>query len=646
MALSQESTEKLNSLDVKVSEAVQLTEHQRVIEDTKDLPQTPNYIYDQTTYDYFRKGIAFREAIEASFSEGRFEPDSTDMQTAFENINSNVNRGVVNQGLLDARLAEVSSAFGEDFDIEKEVTGDLKFESAGEVAAVLAGLFSAGDMLITRQRKDILEGRGPEKPSGDLHEIINNLEEVYNPHLLAVVIKMIPRVGGLNKAVEEFVASKAGDEFKNPFDDFGTTRSSMYFDNIREERSENQVAKAEDAVAEAFGAPAGEASNLPPPAPKAQIEAAAPVSLDEEVQSAVERVLCDQIAEVQAGEGQTIEIELPKVEEIPTAEPEDIELPQEPEKTPEDIMREACATPQTLIEAMSNPETPQELKRAVQELVKASREATAADATVDAWENEVKPLIQKIGGEKAQDVENSLRNVLDSVLEQKNIMVNVSRNLEAASHERTDDRMQDLLRNVTSSTDTMSTELRSGRFKEAVVGSLDDQRVVSMRTMMAEEDLRRVNKKLEANLYSPATPEEIQRLYESNGAVLRQGIDGVRQAAQQLTTQTEEKSPNWRMRRSKIQDLFGRVAVVARSSVVGNRSTSEVALINDLELANDAARKVANLINEHGMMPQKSIAALGDKLDQITRQYDQLFGQLEGLMLLAGSVRSLVADIR
>lgn len=405
--------------------------------------------------------------------------------------------------------------------------------------------------------------------------------------------------------------------------------------------AEERLDDAEEAVAEALGVDIS-TDNADDVIPRA-------------AESARRIVIQQQIADLKAGENFTpvivpiqqkaeaVQVSNDVVEEEPIVEAEE---EKEQEKTPEEVMREACASPQSLMEALNDPETPPELKRAVQDLVKAGRESASADETSEVWESEIKPLIRKIGGEEAQNVERSLQSVIGTVTEQRDAIVNSSRHLEDASHERSGEQMADLLSRIINSSSQMGSELHSSRFKEAASGALGDQRVAAMRAMISEEDIGRIGKKLDVKLFDAPTIEELGGLYAANGDAIRQGLEGVKVVAQQVRAQTEEITPNWRGRRSRIQDLFAMVTSVSRSSTIDSRTSAETALGNDLELTQDVARKMLRMVQEVGMPSQRNLQEFQNKLDQVASQYDGLFGDLEEIRKLARHVANIASEIK
>jgi hypothetical protein len=231
-----------------------------------------------------------------------------------------------------------------------------------------------------------------------------------------------------------------------------------------------------------------------------------------EAANAARRLLIEKgIADLKDGKVNTVLVKVP--EEI-KPEPEQ---KTETDKSPEDKMRDACSSAEQLMRSLSDSETPPELKRAVQELVKAKRESGLADATTRVWDEEVVPLIKKIGGEQAQEVEVAIRSTIGNVEVQNNIMIHVEKKLEAAARDGSPDYMMDLLSKTINSCDQMSDEMRNGTLKEQIAATLNDQRSSAFRTLMSSEEVAGVKSKLESRLFDPVELDELQSLYDVHG---------------------------------------------------------------------------------------------------------------------------------
>jgi hypothetical protein len=325
----------------------------------------------------------------------------------------------------------------------------------------------------------------------------------------------------------------------------------------------------------------------------------------------------------------------------------------EVEKTPEEKIRDSCSSAESLMKSLSDPETPPELKRAVEDLVRASRESVSSDKTVEVWDHEVVPLIRRISGEQIDNIKKQIQSVAGELGDYRSVTQNAMRYLEGAAADSDPGYLDNMMSRLGPGSFDLRDKIKSGALKQRIAEAMQDQSVSGMRTMMGAEEVVAMKRKLEQRLHEPVEPEEVQDLYERYGSVLANGLEGMRATALNMRNAAEERNPNWKARRNRIEEMLTRMTAITRSEAVEGADRDEHRLADVLELSGDTSRRIRNYIEnlrngdrEARSDIKREANTLGGLLSEANTGYSKMFGKLEDLQNLTSVISAMAADIR
>ncbi len=359
-------------------------------------------------------------------------------------------------------------------------------------------------------------------------------------------------------------------------------------------------------------------------------------TLDESV-SAAQRIIEDQIKN---GEGNPVVVKLEK----PTVEIEAVPETQEEQLTPEERIREACQTPASLLEGLKDPEMPQDLKNAVRRLVEAYRDTNTAGQVGEMWNSDVVPKLKKIG-DAPQEIQKAIESTTGDLMSRKTTLINAMNGAVSNRGGMFDDGNVDSMRRVKNEAEHIRDQLVSGSHKKALSKLVDTARRSGVGAMYSEDEITSLGRRLSRN-DDPPTMEDLEAIFANNANSIRNGLEGIRSVTNTLTANNEESSPNWRRRRDNIQVLFGLLSRINQDDAVAGTSTQEVHAVNLLDAVIDGANKVYGAMRE-GAYPQNRVNTLQNEVvPTAIRGLDVVFKQSDDLKQLALRLQSMVAEIK
>lgn len=341
-------------------------------------------------------------------------------------------------------------------------------------------------------------------------------------------------------------------------------------------------------------------------------------------ESPIKRALRAQITAIENGEGVPHIIAIPKEAEPATAEeapaPEEeaegeAEEEVQAEQSRSELLAEAFSSPQSLLEALANPEFPQDVKQKLAELVGTMRDAVNAKAVEKIWEEEVAPRFRNIAGETVEEVRRATMRIASQLEETTHGL----RGLMHAVHEGNPEDVRRYMNRL--GLGELAQEMATGRYKRGLQEALYGQTRGASMAQMLDEERQHTARSLGRKRGEPLSPEEAERITSMLGADAAQDPEAALDAAIGAA-KTEVADTNWRERENIIEE----VALLARRTnfheTVQDRTHEESRVRQIIEEIEDMVRRGryrADELDHHIRMLSQNLASIQEQFDGVKR---------------------------